>query len=353
MKLVIFNEHTSANLFQLPIIEEIKKLVNDCLVWGTDNQKNLEYFIKNKDNRIYENALNYCEDNNIEYFHLPYLVNPELFLAELNYRQSTGKLKTKISFCMDWRLIEISKARQLVIYEILQKRNIDKMFIYSSLGEKSRYDGALYKDFFNNSSKVFKLYIPIFGGIESKNKKKYRELYNLSQDKFILLFFGAMYYGKGIDLLLEAMKKVRKNILLFIVSGEGRINFELDDKLLIQNNVFWRRENPEDSKLSGIFATCDAVALPYRATYKNCGSSVFVQSIKAHKPVIMPCITPFMEIVNEYNLGLCFEPENVNSLVETINKMYFEYTWFYENANYDKYISRIQSWKQYVEMLFR
>ena len=59
MRLVIFNEHTSANLFQLPIIEEIKKLVSDCLVWGTDNQKNLEYFIKNKDNRIYENALNY------------------------------------------------------------------------------------------------------------------------------------------------------------------------------------------------------------------------------------------------------------------------------------------------------
>jgi glycosyltransferase involved in cell wall biosynthesis len=185
--------------------------------------------------------------------------------------------------------------------------------------------------------------------------KEAREFYNLPLDRFILLYFGAMNFGKGIDLLLEAMKKADENVLLFIVCGEGRINFQIPPELLTEHStrIIWRKENPADEELSRIYGTADFVALPYRSTYKNCGSSVLVQASQAHKNVIISNITPFKEVVEENNLGILFEAENIESLTEAINKSYTEYPQLKKIANFEKHLSKIQSWEEYLAAILK
>ena len=355
-KLVIFNEHISAYLFEDIILKEIKKIIPNCLVWSEENQKDLTYLIKNKDNRIYSKVLDYCTENKIEHLHLLYLTNPEIFLAELNYRYRYGKIfDTKITFATDWRLVEISEPRQMVMDQIIHHPYISKMMIFSTIGKESSYLGSYNPDSFNLSKKIEKFYIPKLVDIKPFPMKEAREFYNLPLNKFILLYFGAMNYGKGLDLLLEAMKKVNENVLLFIVCGEGRINFPAPPELLSKHSarIIWKKENPADEELSRIFATANFVALPYRSTYKNCGSSVLVQAIQAHKNVIVPNITPFKEAVKENNLGVLFEADNIYGLEVAISKAYFEYSQFKENANFENHLSKIQSWEEYVEAIFK
>ena len=351
-RLVVFNEHTSANLFHNTTLEQIKRFVPDCIIYDGTKQSNLDYFVKNKDNRLYEVVLDYCAENKIENLHILYLTSPELLLSEINYRYFNGKaVNTKITFVMDWRIIEISKARQKVVSDLLRYPCINKMFIFSSMGEKSKYLGTYDQDFFDYSKKIVRFYVPIYANVKPYPMDKAREEYGLPQDRFILLFFGAMNYGKGIDLLCEAMKEVDDNVLLFIVSGEGRNNFEISKELLEQRNIRWLKRNPPNEELSRIFATANIVALPYRSTYKNCGSSVLVQACQANKSVIMPDIVPFNSVVKKHVLGELFEADNVKSLIETINfmaPMKSKYTG--EFCKY--YLYRIQNWETYVEAIF-
>jgi len=350
--LVVFNEHTSANLFHNITLENIKRLVPDCIVYDRAYQENLDYFVKNKDNRLYEGVLDFCTENKIENLHILYLTSPELLLAEISYRYFNGKaFNTKITFVMDWRIIEISKARQKVMSDLLRYPCINKMFIFSSMGEKSKYLGSYDSDLFDYSKKIVRFYVPIYADVKPYPMDEARKEYDLPQDRFILLFFGAMNYGKGIDLLCEAMKEVDDNVLLFIVSGEGRLNFEAPEELFKQRNIRWLKRNPPNEELSRIFGVADIVALPYRSTYKNCGSSVLVQACQANKNVIMPNITPFKETINNHKLGILFEADNVKSLTEVINfvaPMRSRYT-----GEYCKYyIDKIQSWETYVEAIF-
>jgi len=352
-KIVIFSLSWNDYLSD-PFMNKTKEIFKDeCLIWNSSSQKDLEYFIQNKDNRIYEKVLDYCFENNVEFLYIIYLLYPEYLMAELNVRKYRGEtLKTKIIFGIDWRLIMISNARIKIMADLLQEDCIHSLINFSNLGPKASYPGVLCQEILFNNPKIKLFYTPLLVEIRQASKKDARIEYNLPQDKFILLFFGAMYYGKGIDLLLEAMKEVNENVLLFIVSGKGRINFSLDEKLLSQHNIIWRQENPDNSRLSGIFATSDCVVLPYRTTYKNCASSVLVQAIQTHKPVIMPSITPFKEVVKENNLGLLFEPENINSLTTEINRMYLEQPWFDRFSKFDDYISQIPSIENYIKMLF-
>jgi glycosyltransferase involved in cell wall biosynthesis len=207
-KLAIFHEHIS-NFTHLVNIKNIMRIVGEqnCILWDNTRQSNLEYLLKNKDNRLYRELFDYCEDNQIEYLHISYLVNPEFLLAELNFRQTLGKLKTKISFVTDWRLMEISEPRQLVFYELLEKVNIHKVIIFSSLGPQSSYYGKIRNKEINYHPKIRKMFVPVYlpDLIPVPNELP-RLKYDIPEDKFVVLFFGAMYYGKGIDILLKAME---------------------------------------------------------------------------------------------------------------------------------------------------
>jgi glycosyltransferase involved in cell wall biosynthesis len=346
VKLIIFKEYLTSNPFHNLIAENIRQFMGDeCLIWDSSYQKNYEYFTKTKDSRMYEAILDYCQENNVEYLHIAFLTNPELFLAELDYRDGYREIRTKISFAMDWRLVEISRSRQFVVSQILKRPYIDKMFIHSSLGGESQYMGDIETDFFLNCSKIVKYYNPIY---VSDIKPLSR---NRTTDKFVFLFFGAMYYGKGIDILCQAMKLVDRDILLRIVSGEDRFNFEMDKSLLEQPNIIWEKRNIENSEMSEIFADCDAFVLPYRLTYFNCASSVLVQACQAHKPVIMPKITPFKEVMVDFNIGCSFRVEDIFDLADSMNMMKHLVHGGYRFTGFDDYISRHQTWEQYVKKI--
>lgn len=354
-KIVIFNENKTAGYLNDTTAKNFVEYLSpkyEIIIYNCETEKGLDYLVRNKDNRIYSKVLKYCEENEVNYLFIPILYNPEYLYIELKFLQIHSiRFHTKISFGIDWRLTAISNPRSSTIFELLNFPSIYRMIVHSNLGEDSTYSGEYFKDYFKNHEKIKKIYIPKYADITPISQNIVRKRYNLPENNFIILFFGAMYYGKGIDILLEAMKKVNRDISLFISAGENRINFDLDEKLFNNSNIYWNKNDASQEELSYIFSCPDVVVLPYRKTYKDAGSSVLVQACQALKLLIVPNLTPYQEVVSQYNIGEIFESENIDSLAKTINNMKEHYYEYNVKTKFLEYINKIQSWEEYANLI--
>ena len=314
----------------------------------------MEYISKNKDVRVYEKVLDFCYENKVEYLYIVYLHQPEHLLAEINSRQFLDKsIKTKIIFATDWRLTTISNARIVATADLLLKSCIYKMITFSNLGPEAYYPKTILKNMFFKHPKIKGLYSPPLSIVKPFVKELGRDRFKVPQNKFVLLYFGALYYGKGIDILLEAMKLIEdEDIHLFVSSSKEKINFDLNKELFNVPNIQWSGGEASNAQLTDIFATADVVVLPYRRTYENCGSTVLIQACQAHRHVIMPSITPFKEVVTEYKLGALFNAEDPADLAQTIKLMKRDYQKF-PTDGFEKYLSKIQSWENFIENLLK
>ena len=135
-------------------------------------------------------------------------------------------------------------------------------------------------------------------------------------------------------------------------SSKEKINFDLNKELFNASNIQWSGREASNAQLTDIFSTADVVVLPYRRTYENCGSTVLIQACQAHRHVIMPSITPFKEVVTEYKLGALFNAEDPADLAQTIKLMKRDYQKF-PTDGFEKYLSKIQSWENFIENLLK
>lgn len=302
--------------------------------------KNLNYLISSHHFKIYSNFLDYCEKNHISHAFIPRLNNPEMLLAELIVRNT---LKTKISASIfGLQDVNSSIARTQTYKSIIKQHNLNKIFIFSIGGTELKVP------FDYDHHKVTLFYDPIY---ESRNfyqgsKKQAQKELNLETNKTYGLYFGSLFYGKGIDILLNSLKKVNNQDLRLVVAGNDQtINFDYsanmiagDSRVILDNSFISNKD------MGLYFRAADFIVLPYRSTYTYGTSGVFVQSTLAHKPIICPDIYPFAYILNKYQLGLSFTSENINSLANAIENMAKNHNTFHNNAHFDEYTGNIQDW---------
>ncbi len=136
---------------------------------------------------------------------------------------------------------------------------------------------------------LLKRYLPIFlkkcrfvrigsNILPSQNKtvnRRLSEKFSLINDVPVLSYFGMSYPGKGMDLLLEATRKVvddhKRDIRLLIIGGGiSDSQDHIDTKkrkireLGIESNVIWTGRIPAD-EVSGLFKLSRVVVLPFRS----------------------------------------------------------------------------------------
>lgn len=346
---VIFNDSTT-NPVTNGIVRNLSKyLINDSVfIYDEKIQSDLNYLSKSKDSKIYEGVLDFCEKEKITYLFISFLYYPEYLLAELNRRR---KLNFKISFPMDWRVMTLSETRKYVMGQLAENKNISKILIHVAIPTNKIFNET--KKIFNETKKIFEVYDPIYHEAELINREEALEKLGLDPNKFWLLFFGNMFYGKGLDILIEAMKdkKIKeKNINLLIGSSPERLNFDLDiNKVKQISNITFNDFHIPEEEVKYYFSGADVIVLPYRKSYKNGSSAVFIQACQYDKPVIAPDIFPFNKITKQYKTGKLFEPNSCQSLINAI--FLISENPVFENKRKD-YIQTIQSWHTYIQNIF-
>lgn len=154
------------------------------------------------------------------------------------------------------------------------------------------------------------------------------------------MFFGLIREYKGLDILINAMEKIKTELedYTLLIVGECYENenkyTELIKKAGITDNVKCHYSFIPDNEVGKYFSAADVVVLPY----KTASQSGIVQ-IAYHfdTPVIVSNVGGLPEIVDEGKTGYCVEP-NSNAFAKAIKA-------FYENDNISEMNSNISEYK--------
>lgn len=343
-KLITFYE--SPDTLQNNSFKKLKE-IEDISKISVINFKVNDYYSKQRDHRIYKDVLDYCENNFIDNLYFPYFAYPEYLLAELNSRVN---FNTKISIGTNYSWWHEHEARINVFNDLLNKTVVKSILFYSI-----DFDNFILPE--KCSFLIEKYYNKIFSGFELMhqtekdfNKRDMRNKYNLKFDDITGLYFGNMNFGKGVDILYNSIYNHKIDTKVVILRKEQTKNFDFDKSVLCEkkNIIFLNKTVTEQEKLE-IFSVIDYVILPYRENYKFGSSAVFIESMIAEKPVIVPDFYPFKDVVEKYKLGLVFEAEKAPSLAEKIVEMTRNYQKIKHNALFKKYKSKIQSWNYLLD----
>jgi glycosyltransferase involved in cell wall biosynthesis len=137
--------------------------------------------------------------------------------------------------------------------------------------------------------------------------------------KLELLFYGFVRPYKGLDLLVEAMGRLKNEDVQLTVAGEfweGEEKIrERIEELDIIDQVELRPRYHTDQETAELFDRADVVVLPYRSAT---GSGVVPIAYHYNKPVIVTRVGGLPDVVQKGKTGLLVTPNDENALAQAI-----------------------------------
>ena len=150
-------------------------------------------------------------------------------------------------------------------------------------------------------------------------------------EQVTVLFVGRLEPRKGIDLLLEAIPQILAKMpqLIFKIIGDSNIplnkkgktyraEFEKKHPAFIQKGSVVFLGKVDEQTLQESYHTCDIFVAPSR--YESFGL-IFLEAMRAYKPVIGCAVGGIPEIVSNEKSGLLIPPNDVASLIDAILRL--------------------------------
>ena len=165
------------------------------------------------------------------------------------------------------------------------------------------------------------IFLPIINDLGEKidislAKKKL----HLDTNKVTFLFFGLIREYKGLDILLEAINRIDKNLCQnyeLLIVGESYVDINKYKKIInsdLHENITWYNKYIPDEFINLYFSASNYVVLPYRSGSQ---SGIIPIAYYYNKPVIASNVNGIVEFINE-NTGLIFENENIKELASIL-----------------------------------
>ncbi|MGK9477429.1 glycosyltransferase family 4 protein [Melioribacter sp. OK-6-Me] len=190
---------------------------------------------------------------------------------------------------------------------------------------------SYFRDLFLNFRRYFNYFIFVSNFTRNKFlslfpdlEKKSEVLYNFTDEienritktvRRDFLFIGRIEYNKGVDLLVEAFRRL--NSFKLIIAGEGRLLDTL--RLTSSKNVTFlgnlSRKEIKDAIKQSYFVVISS------RTYENNPYAV-IEAFAAGRPVIAPALGGIPEIVENGENGFLYLPNNIDSLVGSLKSAY-------------------------------
>ncbi len=166
----------------------------------------------------------------------------------------------------------------------------------------------------------------VFG--EAVAKAEARSHLHINQNEFIFLFFGFIRKYKGLDLLLEAISKLKQSKFQIpnskfqlLIAGEfyedRKIYDELIEQLGIKDDLILKTEFIADSEVKYYFCAADAVVQPYRHATQ---SGVTPLAYHFEIPMIVTNVGGLPAFVPHGKAGLVCEP-SAASIADAMQQM--------------------------------
>ncbi|MFZ1530087.1 MAG: glycosyltransferase [Ferruginibacter sp.] len=156
------------------------------------------------------------------------------------------------------------------------------------------------------------------------NKQVARKGLGASKNDFIILFFGFIRKYKGVDILLDAMPQIIKEIpaVKLLVAGEyydDKKNYEEQiERLGIKNHLILHTDFIPNTGIKNYFSAADIVVQPYRNATQ---SGVTPLAYHFEVPMVVTNVGGLAAMVPNGKVGLVAEP-TAASIADKIIEMY-------------------------------
>lgn len=143
-------------------------------------------------------------------------------------------------------------------------------------------------------------------------------------NKFIVGYLGTHGLAHGLDFILECAAKVTNQDIHFLFIGDGAEKnnlLQLKKKLKLNNVTFLNSVSIEE--VPGILRTMDVSLVPLRRsdTFKTVIPSKIFEAGICGVPVLLGVDGEARQIIEEYETGLFFEPENAEDFINKLNSL--------------------------------
>jgi len=156
-----------------------------------------------------------------------------------------------------------------------------------------------------------------------------RRKLGIQQDSKVIAALGGTRENKGLDILLEALKKVHGPFLLLIAGELQYFKSEFIDQetCSYKNSVMIIPRYLTDEEMSLCVASSDIIVLPYKKSF-NGASGPLIEAVWNRKLVVGTDHGNIGRTINENRLGFTFESENSFELAKTLQEtLELEYSW--------------------------
>lgn len=161
----------------------------------------------------------------------------------------------------------------------------------------------------------------------SNNKNLWRKANGYNDNDFILFYGGIIGHAQGLEIILNAAKKLEdKRDIKFVLLGSGPEKerlLELKKELNLSNLEFY--DAVPKSKMQEIIMDINATIVPLKRLdlFKGAIPSKIFENLALKKPIILGLEGEAKELfIDEGNCGLAFEPENTEDLIKQILILY-------------------------------
>lgn len=242
--------------------------------------------------------------------------------------------------------------------KLFRKNKIDRILGHNVNPKDLKNLLANYSSLTNQDlEKISFIYDPIYElYYKVADQKRARVKLNLPSNVPILLMFGELTKGKGLDILIEAIKISKKRLCLVIAGKPHFFTKEIIDgyKATLSKNqsILDQLGFVPEEDVPYYYLACDCVIMPYRLEYAMGTSGVLMQACSAKRPTIASDVGAIGSLIKERNLGITVKPENAKSLAKGITR-FLDHKKFYSNKiekSVDSYLSEA-SWKAVAPLI--
>ncbi len=159
---------------------------------------------------------------------------------------------------------------------------------------------------------------------ELSPKNNFRTLLNVSDDKKILIYSGAISFNRGLDKIIEALKNIPNAYLIYL--GRGNENFKMylaeTAKLNQVDNRFTMYGPVKPYEVTSFVQSADIGVAPIEnvcLSYYYCAPNKVFEYIQGGIPVVASNFPDLKMVVEDNKIGTTFNPDSPLDIAEKIN----------------------------------
>lgn len=152
----------------------------------------------------------------------------------------------------------------------------------------------------------------------------FREEFRIPKESKIFLYQGALFYGRGIEVILNAFAKIDNKSLCVVLMGYGEMEETIKEYSIRHSNIFFKKAVAPNIVLQYTASADFGISLIENVclSYYYCLPNKLFEYLMAGIPCIVSDMLEMSNYINSHNAGIICKSLDTQGLTESIKEIH-------------------------------